>query len=132
MASLDGTQIMDSTNPVIAHCARLPVLSASGSAGYPHATFCQFKDGFNGTLPPEWDTMDPFSDYGKGSELVDQTCGQMAVRRPMSYCMTVIFTIGIPCELYACASGILGELSDGTQTEASMVRLFHHTSHPKT
>ena len=37
-----------------------------------------FKDGFNGTLPPEWDTMNPFSDYSKGSELVDPTCGQMA------------------------------------------------------
>ena len=69
---------MDSTHPVIARCARLPMLSASGSASYPHDAFCQFKDGFNGTLPPEWDTMDPFSDYGKGSELVDQTCGQMA------------------------------------------------------
>ena len=37
-----------------------------------------FKDGFKGDLPPAWDTMDPFGNYGMGSSLVDPTCGQMA------------------------------------------------------
>jgi hypothetical protein len=63
----------------IAACAALPALLSGRTSCYsPLRCFCQFKDGFNGTLPPEWDTMNPFSDYGKGSELVDQTCGQMA------------------------------------------------------